>query len=197
MRQRIEHPRRRNYDPWLAEAKQSLLRCQADFFNRVEGRKSVNKTKDVDEALKQALAKTRANMTRDEKREIRKWAIDQHIAEVLQIGSHAIERHQMLNRHMLGLLSVRDDDGGDNMYVLQGFERFPLAIQSQESEIRNLEQGDSEQTEPARLVAERQELQASRQRSIDAASGTERPSSRIAPSTLDGGGRPTRRLRVE
>lgn len=120
-------PRRQNYDPWLAEAKRTLLRRQADFFNRAEGRGPVNNTKNIDEELKQALRNTRANVTRAEKREIRRWAIEHHIHEVLQKTKHPMEGREMLDRHMKALMSLRDDDGGDSMYLLQGLSQFSLA----------------------------------------------------------------------
>ncbi|ERF72389.1 hypothetical protein EPUS_07551 [Endocarpon pusillum Z07020] len=192
----FELPRRRSYDPWLDEAKRNLLRRQADFFNRVDGRRPFNHTKDVDKELKQALINTSVNMTKEEKREIRRWAIHHHITELMKIFRYPRERRKMLDRHLKALLSVQDDDGGDNMWALQGVAQFSLALEKLDLEIINLEQGDSQPDGPARAGAEQEEQeeqQAARQTSLDAASGVEGPDHRV-PSWHLGGTRPQQRV---
>ncbi|KAF7509082.1 hypothetical protein GJ744_008477 [Endocarpon pusillum] len=189
----FELPRRRSYDPWLDEAKRNLLRRQADFFNRVDGRRPFNHTRDVDKELKQALINTSVNTTKEEKREIRRWAIHHHIIELMKICRHPRERRKMLDRHLQALLSVQDDDGGDNMWVLQGVAQFSLALEKQDMEIINLEQGDSQPEGPARAGAEQGELQAARQTSSDAGSGVGGSDHRV-PSQHRGGARPRQRV---
>ena len=72
----------RGDDRWVTAAKQVLVRCQREFFNQVDGQRSVDGKKDVEKELQQALLHTRRNTPREQKKEIRRWAIDQHISEV-------------------------------------------------------------------------------------------------------------------
>lgn len=189
----FELPRRRGYDPWLDEAKRNLLRRQADFFNRVDGRRPFNHTEDIDRELKQALINTSVNMTKEEKREIRRWAISHHLTELRKLFRHPRERRKILDRHLQALLSVQDDDGGDNMWVLQGVAQFSLALEKQDIDIMNLEQGDSQADGHAMATAEQAELEAARKTSSDAASGVEGPDHRV-PSWDPAGTRPPQRV---
>lgn len=154
--------RRPIYNPWLAEAKQTLLRCQRDFFSQVDGHGPTEGNKDVDKEMQQALLKTRTNTPRQQKMEIRRWALDQHIAEVLHKVRDPEEGKKILHNQMMALLSFRDADGGDNMWASQGFERFSCAIDKQESEMANLREAQS-QREHGRVAGRGRELQAPRQ----------------------------------
>jgi hypothetical protein len=127
-------PRRdRGDDRWVAGAKQVLLRCQREFFNQVDGQGPAVGKKDVEKELQQALLHTRSNTPREQKKEIRRWAMNQHIAEVETKVKDPEERKTILHNHMTALFSVRDDDGGDSMWALQGLQQFSCAIEKQEA----------------------------------------------------------------
>lgn len=125
-------------DPQLTAALQNLLQCQADFFNQVVGETPTRDSKDFDTELQQALCNARGN-NREEKREIRRWALDFQIAYVLDKIRDPRSRRDALHCQMTTLLSFDDDDGGDNMWVKMGFDKFSDAIQRQEVEIENME----------------------------------------------------------
>ncbi len=69
------------------------------------------------------------------------------------------------------------------MYLVQAMAQFSFAIDKQDLEI-NLEQGDSEQNEPAGPVVGQQCAQATRQSSTDATSGTGGRDHMVPPSSL-------------
>jgi hypothetical protein len=131
----------RNQERWLLAAIQTLLRCQRSFFNQLDGQSSDEK-ENPDSELVQALRKTRTG-TEEEKREIRRWALNQHITEVLHEVRGPRDRRQILHSQMMTLLSIEDDDGGDNMWVLEGFDQFMAAIEQQDAEIAKLEKAES------------------------------------------------------
>lgn len=128
----------RGDDRWVAGAKQVLLRCQRDFFNQVGGQRTVDEKKDVEKELRQALLHTRSNTPREQKKEIRRWAMDQHISEVETLVMDPEQRKNILHSHMSALVSVRDDDGGDNMWALHGLQQFSSAIERQDAILANM-----------------------------------------------------------
>lgn len=127
---------RQDKNPQLTLALRNLLQCQTKFFSQVDA--------DYDAELQQVLRNARGrNM--QEKREIRRWALDYQIADVLDRIRDPKGRLDVLNRQMTNLLSFADDDGGDNMYVKMGFEIFSDAIMRQEIEFEPLESARIEQ----------------------------------------------------
>jgi hypothetical protein len=131
----------RTQERWLVAAMQTLLRCQRSFFNQLDGQ-SGDENENPDSELVQALRQTRTG-TEEEKREIRRWALNQHITEVLHEVRGARDRRQILHSQMMTLLSIEDDDGGDNMWVLEGFDQFMTAIEQQDAEIAKLGKAES------------------------------------------------------
>jgi len=170
----------RPQEQWLEEAKQNLLRCQRQFFNQVYDLENVEKE------LGQALRDTRTG-TEEEKREIRRWALDQHIAEVLRRYRDPERRRDILDSQMLALLSVQNDDGGDNMWVLMGFEQFHTAIEEQKTEIASLEKARAQRDrdrERERVAAGLRVLDAARERAARAARQRTTPPPRMPGRTI-------------
>jgi len=162
----------RGDDRWVTAAKQVLVRCQREFFNQVDGQRSVDGKKDVEKELQQALLHTRRNTPREQKKEIRRWAIDQHISEVETKVQDPEERRNSLHRHMSALLSVQDDDGGDNMWALHGIQQFSSAIEKQDAILANMRgPGSQRQLQVGRSAMGAQEVQATSQAAGSTAPG--------------------------
>jgi hypothetical protein len=164
------------------EAVENLLRCQREYFDQLE---HPDLTQDVHGRLDLALRMTGTGPI-EAKRMIRKWALHHHITEVLQKVRDPAQRQKVLHEQRTALVMFPHDDGGDNMWILEGFKLFCAVIDKVGLELAALDAAQS-QRERRRVAAGRREVPGAGQSAASITQGMAAGSTqKSAPSTTQG-----------